>query len=80
MVDIANVSGGFSSDGDVVGRINASSELDLTGQNDVRTVFSALHQRFNGHLCSWVKGKASINDGVRNGIAQLVRVACRHGF
>ena len=35
MVYVADVCGGFSSDSDVVGGVNASSEFDFTGQNDV---------------------------------------------
>ena len=77
---VADGSGRLASDGDVVGSVNAGCEFDLPGQHDVRTVLSPLHERLNGHLGLGVEGQTRIDDGVGNGVAQLVGVACRHRF
>ena len=55
-------------------------KFDFTGQHDVGAVFTALHEGLNSDLCLGVKGKACIHDGVGNGVAQLVRMACSHRF
>ena len=75
---VADVGGGFASDGDVVGRIDAGSQLDLTGQHDVGAVFPSLHERLHGDLGLGVERQASVNDGVGDGVAQFVGVTGRN--
>ena len=77
---VANGGSGLASDSDVVWSINASSEFDLTGQHNVRPVFTTFHEGLNGDLCLGVKGKARIDDCVGNRIAQFVRMACCYRF
>ena len=80
VVHVADVRCGLAGDGDVIGSLDSLGELDLTGQHDVRSVLTSFDEGFHGHLGFGVESEARINDGVGDGVAQLVGMAGRNRF